>query len=63
MADDVVVRIDKEFEAEAVAVFESTAEAVVEGSVGEREKGFFLASCGRHGCGIRVARLFGSIGL
>jgi hypothetical protein len=36
---------------------------VVEGSVGEREKGFFLASCGRHGCGIRVARLFGAIGL
>ena len=36
VADDVLVRIDEEFEAEAGGVFESAAEAVVEGTVGER---------------------------
>lgn len=36
VADDILIRIDEEFEAEAGGVLQSAAEAVVEGTVGER---------------------------
>jgi hypothetical protein len=41
VADDVVVRIDEEFEAEPGGVIEAAAEAVIEGSVGEWGEGGF----------------------
>jgi hypothetical protein len=48
VAEDIVVLIGEKAEAEACAVFEAAAEALVEGSVGEGGKGLFGVSTVGH---------------